>query len=405
VKLHLLLAACVVAISACSTPSSTVLPPVPLSEISHPIRVVTRWKGSLGFGVYMNYLKLRPYFHQQVGYGVDYYGLVMAFNPMTGETIWQTNLDLPLSTGPVIIDGRLYTGSSQGNLVALDPKDGHEIWRAQLTSEVLAPPAGEEGIIVVRTVDGRVTGLDAATGKRRWVVDTSVPLLSLRGTSAPVISEGIVLVGSDSGKLSAMTLIDGTVLWEVQIAEPTGRSELERMIDIDATPIVQDGVIYVVTYQGRLVTVQIETGRILWARDISSYTGMALDESRVYVSDSESRIWAMNRYNGATLWRQDKLLRRAVTAPILKDKYLVVADYNGYVHWLEKEDGKLVARKRIEAGYYLFNPEAKELDQIFPKDNNVLVAPLAEDNLVVAVDRLGNIRGYQLSPLADEPVF
>ncbi|MCG6887185.1 MAG: outer membrane protein assembly factor BamB [Proteobacteria bacterium] len=400
-----LLAACLVIVSACSTPSSNVLPPVPLPEIKDPIRVLTLWKRSLGFGVYNNYLKLRPYFHQQVGYGVDYYGLVMAFNPMTGETIWQTNLDLPLSTGPVIIDGRLYTGSSQGNLVALDPKDGHELWRTQVSSEILAPPAGEEGIIVVRSVDGRVTGLDGATGKRRWVVDTPVPLLSLRGTSAPVISEGIVLVGSDSGKLFAMTLIDGTVLWEVQIAEATGRSELERMIDIDATPVVVDGVIYVVTYQGRLVTVQMETGRILWARDISSYTGMTVDKSLVYLSDSESRIWALNRFNGATLWRQDKLLRRSVTAPILKNDYLVVGDYNGYVHWIEKQDGKLVARKRVEAGYYLFNSEAKELDKIFPKDNNILVAPLAEDNLIVAVDRLGNIRGYKLSPLPDEPMF
>jgi len=392
-------------IAACSTPPTNVLPPVPLAGISEPLPVATRWKRSLGFGVYDNYLKLRPHFYQNRGYGVDYYGKVIAFDPVTGETLWETHLELPLSTGPVVIDGRLYTGSSQGDLVALDPENGRELWRTRVSSEVLAPPAGEEGLLVVRTVDGRVTGLNASNGKRRWVVDTRVPLLSLRGTSAPVISDGIVLVGSDSGKLTAMTLIDGTVLWDVQVAEPTGRSELERMIDIDATPVVRDGIVYVVTFQGRLATVQMETGRILWVRDISSHTGMVLDENRVYLSDSESRIWALNRFNGATLWRQDKLLRRAVTAPILKDGYLVLGDYDGYVHWLEKEDGKLVARKRIQEGWYLFNDEARELETVFPRDNNILVAPLAEKHLIVAVDRLGHIRGYQLNPSPTESVF
>lgn len=398
-------------LTACGSSPSPVLPPVELTPIQEPLRVETRWKGTLGYGVYDNYLKLKPIFSDNIGYGVDYYGHVVAFDPRSGNsiskgnTIWKKDLGLPLSTGPVLIEGRLYLGSSQGNLIALDPKDGRELWRTEVSSEILAQPAGEEGIIVVRSVDGRVTGLNAATGTRRWVFDRSVPLLSLRGTSAPVVSEGIVLVGADNGKLSAMTLLDGTVLWEALVAEPQGRSELERMIDIDATPVVIDGVIYVVTFQGKLATIQLENGQVLWSRDISSYNGIALDGTRVYLTDSESHIWALNRFNGATIWRQDNLLRRSVTAPVLQGDHLIVGDYNGFVHWLRRDDGQIVARKRVQEGWYMFNYEDKpdliEGDKRSPNDNNILVAPLSEDNLIVAVDRRGNIGAYTLIPSSD----
>jgi len=389
--------AAIALLGACSSSPSSVLPPVALTPIADPLLVSLRWKSSALDGVGENYLKLPPLIHAGVGYVADYSGDVRAFDPVTGQKIWQRNLAVPLEAGPSLAQNLLLFGTSRGEVIALEPATGKQVWRAQVSSEVLAPPQGDANIIIVRSVDGRIHALQASNGKQLWVYDRSVPLLTLRGISTPVISNGIVIVGSDSGKLAALTLQDGTVLWETQIAVPHGRNELERMVDIDVDPIVSDGVIYVVTYQGRLATVQLDSGRILWVRDISSYSGMALDAYRVYLTDSESQVWALNRFNGSTLWRQDKLLRRAVTGPVLLGSHLVVADYHGYVHWLNREDGKIVARKSLHELDELFS-EANIAadDKMFPKDKNVLVAPVADKNMVIVYDRKGNMAAYQL---------
>ena len=208
---------------------------------------------------------------------------------------------------------------------------------------------------------------------------------------------GIVIIGSDSGKLAALTLKTGTVLWETQIADPRGRTELERMVDIDAQPILMEDVVYVVTFQGRLATVQLDSGRMLWARDISSYSGMALDPYRVYITDSESQVWALNRFNGATLWRQDKLLRRSLTGPVLQGPYLVVADYDGYVHWLKREDGRIVARKRVNQDWHEAHQEDFEkVEDQFSKANNILAAPKEFDSMILVMDRQGHIEAFEL---------
>jgi outer membrane protein assembly factor BamB len=265
------------------------------------------------------------------------------------------------------------------------------------SSEVLALPTGANGVAVIRTVDGRVYGLDADSGKRIWIHDRTVPLLTLRGNSAPLIHNGIVITGSDSGKLAALTLKTGTVLWETQIADPKGRTELERMVDIDAQPVVVEDVVYVITYQGRLATVQLQSGRMMWARDISSYSGIALDPYRIYVSDTESQVWALNRFTGATLWRQDKLLRRSITGPVLQGPYLAVADYDGYVHWLKREDGRIVARKRVHELWHEAHEDNFDKDEeIFGKANNVLAVPKGIDSMILVMDRMGHIEALEL---------
>jgi outer membrane protein assembly factor BamB len=239
--------------------------------------------------------------------------------------------------------------------------------------------------------------MEAASGKSIWIYDRTVPLLTLRGISTPVIHNDIVIVGSDSGKLAALTLKTGTVLWETQIADPKGRTELERMVDIDVQPVVIEDVVYVVTYQGRLATVQLQSGRMMWARDISSYSGIALDPYRVYVSDVESQVWALNRFTGATLWRQDKLLRRAITGPVLQGPYLVVADYDGYVHWLKREDGRIIARKRVnELWHEELEDNLDKDEEKFTKANNILVAPQDIASMILVMDRMGHIEAFEL---------
>lgn len=280
-------------------------------------------------------------------------------------------------------------------MVALSAADGKQIWRSEVSSEVIARPAVANGTVVVRTNDGKLFALEASSGLRRWVYDRSVPPLTLRGNSAPVIASDLVIAGSDNGRLTALQLTNGTVFWETAISHPSGKTELERMIDIDADPVVVGDVVYAVTYQGRLAAVQIGSGRILWARDMSSYTGMAVDDYRIYLSDSEGQVLALNRRNGATLWRQDKLLRRSTTRPQLDGPYLVVADYDGYLHWLSRESGKLAGRARLNAAYYLFTDEYDGYEHVFRKENNVLARPLVAGERVIAVDRTGYLAAFR----------
>ncbi len=381
----------------CTTSPSPVLPPVGLTSIDDPLYVRISWNSIIGSGVAEKYLKLQPAFDGTTGFVADHTGYVRAFNVTNGKKIWGIQLGTPIASGPALVEGKLLFGTSQGEVIAREPRDGSEVWRVKVSSEVLAVPTGANGVIVVRTVDGRLYGMEADSGKRIWVYDRTVPLLTLRGNSAPVIHNGIVITGSDGGKLAALTLKTGTVLWETQIADPKGRTELERMVDIDVQPVVMEDVIYVITYQGRLATVQLQSGRMMWARDISSYSGIALDPYRVYVSDSESQVWALNRFTGATLWRQDKLLRRAITGPVLQGPHLVVADYNGYVHWLKREDGRIVARKRVHELWHQAHPDDFMQDEeTFGKANNILAAPQDVENMILVMDRMGHIEALEL---------
>lgn len=277
-------------------------------------------------------------------------------------------------------------------------KNTKELWRAQLSSEVLSRPAISQGIVVTKTIDGRVYGLNLDDGSQKWVYDRSVPRLTLRGSSAPLISNDVVIIASDNGKLSALTLNNGKLLWESTIAVAKGRNQLERVIDMDVDPVVIDDVIYVAGYQGRVAAVKMGSGQLIWSRDFSSYSGLYVDAYRVYITDAMGQAWALNRYNGSTLWRQDKLLRRKLTAPEAQDNYIVVGDYDGYLHWLNREDGKLIARKKVNGSDFSFDEEEtdKELELYFSKWNNILVRPILINDLLVSLDRVGHLEAFQI---------
>lgn len=375
--------------------SPNLQPPRELEPIEATVRVDTLWSSQAGYGVSDQYLHLPVRHHARTGYAADYRGYVKAFDLDSGSLHWERETGLELSTGAVYHAGRIYFGTRQGEVVALDARDGKELWRREVSSEVIAPPVVGEETLVVRTNDGKLFALEASSGLRRWVYDRSVPALTLRGNSAPVIAENLVIAGSDNGRLVALVLDNGSVFWETAISQPTGKTELERMIDIDADPVVVGDVVYAVSYQGRLAAVDIGSGRILWVREMSSHTGMAVDDYRIYLSDSEGQVLALNRRNGATLWRQDKLLRRGLTAPRLDGAYLVVADYDGYLHWLERESGKLVGRARLNAGAYLFTDEPGGYEHVFRKENNVLARPLVVGERVIAVDRHGFLAAFR----------
>ena len=388
----------VLMLSACGSTSS-LLPPVKITPIDNPLRVDLEWHRTIGGGVGEHFVKISPVFHNGVGYAADLRGLVRAFDSRTGQTRWEKQLDVFITGGLSIVDEMLIIGTYEGEVLTLNLNSGDVIWKTKVSSEVLSPAQGENHIIVVRSVDGKVHALESSAGKLLWTHSRSVPLLTLRGTSTPAVDNGIVVVGMDSGKLTALTLQSGTVLWETPITIAKGRSELERLVDIDVNPVIMKDVVYAVSYQGRIAAVQLDSGKILWVREFSAYSGMAIDAYRIYISDAESNLWALNRFNGSTLWKQDKLLRRSITAPVLKDRHLVVADYNGYVHWLQRDDGKLVARKRVKSIDFLFVDEdqIREDEKLFPKNNNVLVTPAAENNSILVLDRLGHLEAYLLN--------
>ena len=330
--------------------------PEKLESFEPATDVRTLWSRRVASGEGGQQLDLRVVLAEGRLLAAGHEGDVVACDPSTGERLWETETGLSLSGGPGAGSDLVVVGDSGGGVVALSSADGSVAWRAQLTSEVLSAPAVGERIVAVRTVDGKLYGLDVATGARIWVYDRTVPALSLRGTSAPVIAGEVVIAGFDSGHLAAISLANGQLLWEFQVAAPTGQTELERLADIDADPVVADGAVYVVAFQGRVAAFELRTGRALWQRDMSSHAGMGVGRRVVYVTDEESHVWAFDRRTGASLWRQDGLARRGVTRPVELGDYVVVADFEGYVHWLSTDDGHFSARTRAGGGAVLAPP-------------------------------------------------
>jgi len=398
----LLITAFVFSLVACGSSPSPVLPPVELTPLVNKLDISRQWIFTAGEGVSDFYLKLKPVIDKEKGYVIDHKGHLYNFDLKTGEVLWDVKLNTPVSGGLVLFNNFLFFGNSKGELIAFDINNKKELWRSQLSSEVLSSPVVEQGIIVVKTIDGHIYGLNVETGKQSWTYQTIVPRLTLRGNSAAIISNGIVISASDNGKLTALTLSSGKVLWETTIAIAQGRNELERVIDLDVDPVIVDDIIYTVGYQGRLAAVKLTSGEMIWNRDFSSYSGLYVDAYRVYITDATGQVWALNRYNGSTLWRQDKLLRRKLTAPEVQESYLIVADYDGYLHWLNRDDGKIIARKRVNSSDIIIEdaedpePIDKKLELAFSVWNNILVRPIVIGKLILSLDRVGHLEAFRL---------
>jgi outer membrane protein assembly factor BamB len=247
-------------------------------------------------------------------------------------------------------------GSSSGTVTALDSADGSTRWQVQVAGEVLAAPALSASVVAVRTVDGRLRGLSAETGRELWMVEHRPPRLSLRGTAGAVIAGNLVISGFDNGRVGAYSLRDGEMQWENTIAIGRGRTEIERLADVDATPIVQGQDVYVVAYRGRLANMAIESGQVLWATEMSSYNGLSLDWTTVYVAEADGVVVAVNRNSGAEMWRQDALRMRRLTAPAPTGQSVVVGDFEGWLHWIDAITGTLQARHRAGRAAFVTAP-------------------------------------------------
>ncbi len=310
------------------------------------LKVKSVWSNSIGSPENI-YHSLQPFISGDRVYVAGAENRIEAWDLSNGKRIWSVAIQEQISGGVNGGDEIVVVGTESGLVMALNSFDGEEVWRAPLSSEVLKFSSVKHGVIIARTNDSAVFALDVGNGDVAWKASRSSPLLTLRGASQPKIAGSAVLVGYDDGKLVALSLLDGEEVWRNTVSMPTGRSELDRIADIDGEIVYLDDVVYAVNFNGRAVAVDMVTGRMKWARDMSSHAGLGVDESRVYVVDEDSSIWALDRTSGATLWRQDKLLYRSLTAPVAMGDHIVVGDFKGYVHWLSKKDGQLAGRYKV----------------------------------------------------------
>jgi len=318
----------------------------------------TLWTTRVGVGTAGRALNLVPAVLGDTVYVADARGLVVALDLADGRLLWQRDTRLLLSAGPEARGEWLALGSSKGEILLLARADGQERWRAALGTETLAIPrlalSQEEGghaayppLLVTHTIDDQVRGLALSDGKELWRYVHPVPLLTLHGSATPVVVGNQALFGLTEGRLVNLALRDGVPNWELTITPPRGRTELDRIADIVADPLVVGEVVYTVAYNGDLAAVDIATGAILWRRALSAHAGLAADDQSLYIVDAEDRVWAADPADGAARWHQDQLRYRRLSAPVVVGQYVVVGDFEGWLHWLDRADGRLVARARI----------------------------------------------------------
>lgn len=278
----------------------------------------------------------------------DSQGLVSVFNKEGFNASWQKSFQ---GIQPAAIGGNnsvYLIGTRGGEVLALDASSGELKWKVRVSSEVLARPAISKDVAVVKTVDGQLTALDLKTGQEKWIFKKEIPLLSVRGNSTPLIIDEKIITGLDSGKLVIVDLLTGALFWEKTITIPHGRSEIQRLVDLDANIVINNNVIYIAGYQGRVVALDLKTGDFLWIRKMSVVSDMAFEDNRLYLTDVRSHIWALDTTTGATVWKQEVFTARKLTSPVIMNDFLLLADFEGYLHVIAKSDGHQVARTQID---------------------------------------------------------
>jgi outer membrane protein assembly factor BamB len=342
------------------------LKPAKLTKYEPEIKVERRWSAGVGKGLGRKYLRIRPAIIADQIFAADGYGRVEAFDRFSGKRTWR--VQLPAESGGLlssfnILDrtdpsfvsggvgsggGRVFIGTTNGELVAFTASDGTETWRAKVDGEVVSPPVTGAGLVFVQTIDGSLMALELETGEVRWEIDNQVPILTLRGTATPVFDGGVVFAGFASGAVVAVRAENGEPIWSHLVALPEGRSELDRMVDVDSTPLVAGPMVYAVSYQGNLRGVRRQDGNPLWEVPMSSFLDLDSGYGQIYVVDEDDSIIAVDTRTAEEVWRQEALARRGLSSPIAFSNYLAVTDADGYIHVLAQSDGRLLGRRKLD---------------------------------------------------------
>ena len=339
--------------------------PAELIAFDAEVNVERQWKTKVGKGLGNKYIRLQPLVVADRVVAADAYGVVAAFDRFSGDELWRqqvgeverraSGLDRFMDRSDAGFvgggvgggDGLVLLGTTRGNVIALALSDGTEQWRTYVGSEIGAQPVAAQGRVFAQTIDGELIALDAKTGEKLWSYSSQVPLLTLRGTSTPVTARDVVFTGFASGKVVALRANNGEPIWEQRVMLPEGRSELERIVDVDAAPLVTANAVFAQAYQGRMMRIMARDGRPRWEADVSSFLNLAEGYGQVYAVEEKDTVTALDQESGEVVWQHDLLARRALTAPLAYSNYLVVGDAQGYVHVMAQRDGRMMGRKKV----------------------------------------------------------
>jgi outer membrane protein assembly factor BamB len=368
-----------------------------LSELESVFDAQVLWDKSIGDGVDDYFSRLKPIVAYNKVYSASRIGDVVAFDKETGKEVWAADLsdinnersfwDSRVSAlvagGPIAGMNKLFLGTENGEVFALDAETGELIWQAKIKGEVITSPAIDLGILVVNSASGTLKAFDANTGDELWKVEQDVPALTLRGISTPVIASGGVIVGSGKGEVGVYILEKGQQGWSTEVGEATGSTELQRVIDVDSAPVVFGDKIYAISARGNLVAIELKSGRILWKRQYSSYRQIAVYRNDIFITNTRGHIYALNRNNGIERWSNLELTNRGVTGPAVVNNYIVVGDFEGYIHWLNQETGQIVSRHKVDGSGIYSTPTVVD-DVIYSQSRDGDLQAIITPNIVNA---------------------
>ncbi len=360
---------CAVLLSGCSWFSKkTGQEPMELESFKETAKLSEVWSRGVGNGQGIGLTQLTPVINGDKIYTADHEGVVTALNRQNGKKLWSTKITKEISglMGSVVYsfkekdlnhgitggigyaDGLLYIGNYAGEVIALSATNGKEVWRKQLKGEVSSVPQTNGQVVAVQTMNGKLFVLDAKTGADMWFFESPPPVLTLRGSASPLVTDSAIFAGFANGRLMAFNPSNGLILWEQRMALPKGRSELDRMVDIHASPLIKDGILFVGTYQGRIAAVARGTGGNVWGVDGSTSENLAASDDKLFVSQSDGKVVAYNLTSGEQLWQNEKLLRRHLSGPQVFGDYVAVVDFKGFMHVLNQSNGELAARDKVD---------------------------------------------------------
>ncbi|MEZ8783140.1 outer membrane protein assembly factor BamB [Vibrio splendidus] len=346
-------------LAGCAGEEDTVImAPVPI--VNSEFTPSQEWSTSVGDGVGHYFSKLTPELAYDKVFVASREGMVKALDPETGKELWKVDLEKEvlarLSGGLTAAYGKVFVGSENGEVIAMDESSGEELWRVSVNGEVLASPATESNMVIVHTSRGMLIALDQESGEQKWTISTEVPSLTLRGDSSPVAVSGGVFWGTANGRLAAAIVDRGQLIWQQPVGTPKGATEIDRLVDVDASPIVLGGTLYTVGINGQLIAIDLRSGKPIWKRNYSSAIDLASDGSRLFVVTDKDHVVAVDARSGTELWSTPLLENRLLTAPAIINGYVVVGDTEGYLHWLDRSSGEFVAQQLVDDSGFAVAP-------------------------------------------------
>ncbi|SHO58090.1 outer membrane protein assembly factor BamB [Vibrio quintilis] len=348
-------------LTGCSSEEdSVVMAPVP--DVKSQFKPESDWSTSVGHGVQHFFSKLRPHSAYGKIFVASRDGIVKALDPADGKKLWETDLGdehrTYLSGGIQTGLNQVYVGSETGLLYAMDAETGTLKWQQDISGEILAAPVTEGDLVIVHTSEGNLIALEQKTGKKQWTISTEVPNLTLRGDSTPVTVSGGIFWGTANGRLAAAIASSGQLIWQQSIGTPKGATEIDRLIDVDSSPLIIGSTLYTIGYNGQLVAIDLRSGKPLWKRNYSSATNIATDGGKIFIVTDQDHLVAVDARSGTEIWKNHQLEHRLVTEPVLIHNYVVVGDSEGYLYWIDRNTGEFVAEQYVNSSGFAVAPIA-----------------------------------------------